>query len=445
MRVAFDDTDDPEGGCTSHVVFRALLSVPGLALRGLPRLVRLNPNVPHKTRGNGAVCFELCIPEGPQVQMGELMGHELRAFPDGIPVPPERAADIANRVWATVQEEAQPGSDACVVVVPDAAPLGLYWAAVRGRVDPDDARRAAAALTGTEVRGTGRGIVGALAAAAWEGPASSHEFIAYRVPNRRGTPRALATAPFMLLDGMGITFHSLDGVEGRLACIPNTPCPVLIGLRGLDPERLSNAARRAVFAAAEEPVEGWVLWSTNQASGDHVTPVDRLAEAPEWGTVAVRATVTADPKDRQGGHVEVPLLDGTGHPFVGVAYEPTKKFRNTVRALRVGDVVEVTGALTDDRVRLEKLRVRHLAHPEIKVSNPSCPRCGRLMQSRGQFHGYRCREGHGTAPESAAIYSSELRQLREGDYEVPVMARRHLHRPLAFEGIEDDLPELPLA
>ncbi len=433
MRVAFDDTDDPEGGCTTHVVFRALLAVPGLALRGLPRLVRLNPNVPHKTRGNGAVCFDLCVPEGPQATVGELMGHELRAFPDGAPVPVARAAEVADAVWQAVQAEARPGSDACVVVLPEAAPTQLYWATVRGRVEVRDAFRAAASVPDAEVRGSGRGIVGALGAAAWFGPPSSYEFIAYRVPNRRGTPRALAPEPFLLLDGMGSTFHTLDGTEGRLACIPNTPCPVLIGLRGLDPDRLSNAARRAVFAAASEPVEGWLLWASNQASGDHVTPVERIAEAPEWGTVCVAATVASDPVDRRGGRVEVDLVDRTGHPFAAVAFEPTKRFRNVVRALRSGDAVEVTGALSEDHVRLEKLVIQRLSHPELKVANPTCPRCGRHMKSKGRFHGYRCREGHGAAPESAAVYTSELRRVREGAYEVPVMARRHLHQPLAFE------------
>lgn len=441
MLVAFDDTDDAGGGCTTHLLWRALLSVPELALRGLPRLVRLNPNVPHKTRGNGAVCFELCVPEGAQVQVGELMGREVRAFPDGAPVSPEAAAGVADRVWKAMQDECRPGSDPCLVVVPEAPPQGLYWAAVRWRVEVPDAQAALRRLAGVEVRGGGRGLVGALAAAAWPGPPDSFEFIAYRLPGRRGTPRQVAREPLLLLDGTGATFHTLDPSEDRLACVPGTPCPVLVGLRGLDPQRLSEASRRALFAAAGEPVEGWALWATNQASGDHVTAVDRISDAPAWSTVRVRATVEGLPEDKRGGRVEVAMLDPAGEPFLAVAFEPTRDFRRVVRMLRPGDVVEATGALAEGRVRLEKLRVVRLAHPQVKLENPVCPRCGRRMRSKGRFHGYRCREGHGSAPESAAVYEAEARSLREGAYEVPVMARRHLHRPLAFEGVVTRTPE----
>ncbi|MFO1535851.1 MAG: hypothetical protein ABR586_09320, partial [Thermoplasmatota archaeon] len=105
MLLAFDDTDGPEGGCTTHLAFRVLLELPRLALAGLPRLVRLNPNVPWKTRGNGAVVLPLGLPEGPSVRVGELRGREILAFPEGRRAEPSQEA--LGRVWSVLHEEAQ--------------------------------------------------------------------------------------------------------------------------------------------------------------------------------------------------------------------------------------------------------------------------------------------------------------------------------------------------
>ncbi|MER3408018.1 MAG: DNA-binding protein, partial [Nitrososphaera sp.] len=62
LHIAFDDTDSRAGRCTTHLAFqvaRKLLQqdMGGAQLIDYPLLVRLNPNIPWKTRGNGAVCL----------------------------------------------------------------------------------------------------------------------------------------------------------------------------------------------------------------------------------------------------------------------------------------------------------------------------------------------------------------------------------------------------
>ena len=60
MYIGLDDTDSREGMCTTYLCTLILRELRGMALRvGLPRLIRLNPNIPYKTRGNGALCFEV--------------------------------------------------------------------------------------------------------------------------------------------------------------------------------------------------------------------------------------------------------------------------------------------------------------------------------------------------------------------------------------------------
>ncbi|MHB1260789.1 MAG: TiaS agmantine-binding domain-containing protein [Thermoplasmatota archaeon] len=431
MLLAFDNTDGPEGGCTTHAAFHVLLALPELALTGMPRLVRLNPNVPWKTRGNGAVVLPLGRPEGPQVRVGELRGREILAFPEGRPAEPTR--ETLDRAWAALtglaQKEALPGVALCA----EPPPAALYWSAVRTFVAPDDARSAAEDLGVLHrAAGDGRALVGSLAAAAWPGPPSSFEVIAYREPRNWGRPRDLDPAPLMGLDATGATFHTADPVARKLACVPRTPDPVLCGLRGRDPERLMAAAIPALARAAREPVDGWLLWASNQASGDHVTPVASLDEAPAMGTVQIEAEVVAPAERRQGGHAFVSLRSSTGMAFEAVAFEPTHAFRDVLSALLPGDRIVVVGALSEGLVKLEKVRVVAPVAHRIK-RNPSCPKCGRAMRSKGPSTGFRCSGCKSRLPPSALQWTESPRGIGVEWHEPPVMARRHLHRPAVWD------------
>ena len=57
LHIGIDDTDSIHGGCTTWVATEIIKELSEFDLIGHPRLVRLNPNVPWKTRGNGAVSF----------------------------------------------------------------------------------------------------------------------------------------------------------------------------------------------------------------------------------------------------------------------------------------------------------------------------------------------------------------------------------------------------
>ena len=65
LHIGFDDTDSPNGGCTTYIAALLVekLSNMGASFTDYPRLIRLNPNVPWKTRGNGALCLSIECPE----------------------------------------------------------------------------------------------------------------------------------------------------------------------------------------------------------------------------------------------------------------------------------------------------------------------------------------------------------------------------------------------
>ncbi len=423
MLVGLDDTDSLTGGCTTHLTLRLLAAVPELALAGPPRLVRLNPNNPRKTRGNGAVAFTLVRPQGPPRVVGAWHGERVLAYPQGAPVAATEA--LLDLLWAAVEAHAEPDAGTGLVVADAPPPALAYWKAVRGQAAAPDAGGLA-----HRRRGDGWGLVGAYAALAWPGPAASWELIAYRAPQRVGTPRAVEPAPLAALD-RAVTFHTFDTAARRLACVPHTPCPVLAGLRGRDAASLLAQGLPALRSAAE-PFDTWLLWETNQASGDHVTPVQSLAQAPPWGTIEADAVVLDRPIRRAGGHLFVSCKDRTGARFTAAAFEPTKGFRDAVGALRAGDRITVVGPVEDGTVRLEKLRVVALANVLVKEANPVCPECGKRMKSAGAGAGYRCRTCGTEAPPDAADLHDEARTLKPGWLEVPVGARRHLHRPVAW-------------
>ena len=62
LHIGFDDTDSYSGKCTTNLAFKItskLLSQTDSVFIDYPLLVRLNPNIPWKTRGNGGICLRI--------------------------------------------------------------------------------------------------------------------------------------------------------------------------------------------------------------------------------------------------------------------------------------------------------------------------------------------------------------------------------------------------
>ena len=75
MWIGVDDTDGPNGGCTTHVLTELIRVAAdrGFDVLGEPRLVRLNPNVPWKTRGNAALSVRVGRGVGPRARVGRAL------------------------------------------------------------------------------------------------------------------------------------------------------------------------------------------------------------------------------------------------------------------------------------------------------------------------------------------------------------------------------------
>ncbi len=427
--LGLDDTDSPRGGCTTYIA--ALLVERfcrlGVEFMDYPNLVRLNPNAPWKTRGNGALCLRFCCERG---LLDELFSVAVELV--------REQADLGD-------ENTHPG----VALLEGRVPVALRLFAkktIRGLASLDEALKLCACY---DIRAVGfklgRGLVGALAAIG-ELLTNDHtyELLAYRLPENRGKPRAVDPRSVAEMDETTkpFTFNNYDEETKRVLITPRGPDPVLLGVRGEGPDVVLRAFKMLKLG---EPVERWVIFRTNQGTDAHLVRRTVRELRPHLPAV-VRGRVASVPKMLPGGHVVFRLADGTGEVDCA-AYRPSGRLAKVALALWPGDLVEAAGGVKlgpqgQLTLNLEKLRVLELAE-KLLPQNPRCPRCGKRMKSMGAGKGFRCpRCGH-RDPEARKEWVRVPRDIRPGLYLPPPRSQRHLTKPLRRYGLEKYGPPGP--
>ncbi len=427
MWLGIDDTDSRRGGCTTW----ALTELVGVArahrldVLGEPRLVRLNPNVPWKTRGNAALAVRLGRGQGRPFVVGELGGREVLAFRRGRDAEVAREGAFLGEAWHRLVEiaPAERGTDPALVATDRPLPPALYWAAVRELVRIEPVRRELRRHGATvRFRGGRRGVIGASAAIAWPARRATWELLAYRHPGRIGLPREVDSASVLAAQRRHPQlFLCHDPRTRRLLVAPHTDCPILFGLRG----RTREAPQRARPSIRAEPVERWMLFRTNQGSGDHLLRRS-AAELSAYRSAIVDGTVDGGPVRLRGGHVRFRLRDPAGTPLLCLAFEPTKTLPASARELVPGDRVRAWGAYGGPgTLRLEGMQVLRLA-PAVRRAPPRCEGCQRTLSSLGNGRGWRCPSCRIRRPPEEARKETLVRPLALGVVHPTPSARRHL-------------------
>ncbi len=401
MRIGIDDTDSPEGMCTTYL---ASVLIKRLEKQGFPvreaRLVRLNPNVREKTRGNAAIAI---LVEGN----------------------PNVAFELTCRTVEELGMLNAPNTHPGIVVTEEQLPVEFYRKALTSFCTIEEAVKILdsnkAIFKGYKL---GRGLIGATAAVAAENDDWTFELLTYRLAGSFGTIRSVDKNSLFSAELLTFphTWDSVDSENDVVVCVPHTPDPVLFGIRGESPEWI-QLARSAVKS---EPVGIEQMFVTNQGTDGHIL-IYKDGGLIEGHSYRFNGTVSGMPQTGTGGHVSV-RIESDHLSIVCMAYEPTKKFRDVIRALIPGDSIVVFGSYKNGSLNLEKVYVAQLAE-NLKIRPPVCQKCSKRMKSAGIKKGYKCRTCHEKTMDSEKTITP--RELTPGWYEVPSIARRHLAKPLA--------------
>ncbi|MEM3383688.1 MAG: tRNA(Ile)(2)-agmatinylcytidine synthase [Nitrososphaerales archaeon] len=418
IQIGFDDTDSKDGMCTTYVgavVVDRIIEM-GAKIVDYPRLIRLNPNWILKTRGNCAIAIEV---EAEDDLIDRIKKMVIRTV--------EELAELDH-------ETTNPG---VVFLEGENIPkeLKLFSRKVIQDIVSIDEAEELAKKIGAEYHKfkIGRGIIGALAAIGERLEQDfTYELIAYRVPSNRGKERRIDRESVFKMDEMTYpnTFDNIDPSTGEIRITPHTPCPILYGIRAENPS-IAKMAHKMVKAL--EPIERWIIYKTNQATDEHIIYA-KISEVKPYRSFAIKGEVCEKPRIIAGGHVIFKIKDDSG-VIDCAAYEPTRKFREIVKGLTIGDVVRVYGGVKPKpnlplTVNLEKIEVVKLSQI-LKKLNPICPLCKRRMKSAGKEKGFICKNCKQKLPKESVIIEEAPRSIKLGIYEVPPRARRHLAKPLA--------------
>jgi len=422
FHIGIDDTDSRLGGCTTYtaaLLFQELVSK-GLKPLDFPWLVRLNPNIPWKTRGNGALSLHFILEEE---QLNEMKKIAVAVV--------ERATDLSQR-----------STDPAVVFVKGEVPSSLGEFSVRALHDilsVREARNVADAVDAeTHLLKGSRGLVGALASlgADFNGD-HTFEIIAYRTSENIGTTRRVNHDSIRRMDAMfrGLTFNNVDPETGRVLICPHGPDPVLLGVRGEDPASVAKAFNQIEI---DEPIERVMIFKTNQGTDAHLSCRRRIETLEPHQSAVITGRISDAPRILRGGHVIFRTGDETGSVDCA-AYRATGPVREAALELAAGDSVVVSGGvrsrpLAELTLNVEKLEVTGLVDV-VRWQNPLCSRCGARCESMGKGQEFRCKKCKTRLLKTSRVQTLERRKISLGVYLPPPRTHRHLTKPSSRNGI----------
>ncbi len=415
--LGFDDTDSFRMGCTTYAGARLIgLLAEEAKFTDYPNLIRLNPNIPWKSRGNAAICLRFETDRSPE----DLL---------------ETAREIVEECRDAGDEKNQPG----IALLKGEVPGPVKEFGRRALYDVLSVEEAArlAERTGMVYRLVkgGRGLIGAVAAIGntLDGD-YTFELIVYRRPDTWGRGRDVDPASVVSMDRTTspLTFNNFDYEKGRVLITPHGPDPILFGVRGEDPAVLLRAMGMLRFTGAER----WVIYRSNQGTDAHLTRRSAVAGLQAYQAAVVEGRIASCPRALKGGHIITSIQDGTGRIDLA-AYEPSGDLRRVVRCLLPGDRIMAGGGvrlLDGGRLTFNLERLEVLETVTLAYRNPVCERCRRVMKSEGKDKGYQC-EVCGLKTRERRALAVE-RRVKPGTYLPPPRSQRHLTKPFTRYGLE---------
>ncbi|MFB5637131.1 MAG: DUF1743 domain-containing protein [Nitrosarchaeum sp.] len=412
LNIGFDDTDSPKGMCTTFLAYKIvdILKKQDIEFLDFPKLIRFNPNIPWKTRGNGAVSLRIKTkyPSKIKNQIKNLV---------------EKYSDIKNG--------ANPGlvfyeSEEIPKQFTKFSKLALWQLINRNHA------KKFATQNNIEFfyQGNGQGLVGAIGAIGYDFKDHTLELLSYRKTSKFGKKRKLSTESVKIMQDKTLpyTFNSFDNKKGRVLITPHGPDPVFYGVRGENMDALLYATK---ILKPSEKLAGYMIFKSNQGTGDHLKNELNPTNMKPYASGKITGIISDEPKIVKGGHVFFTIVSN-GYELRCAVYKPTE-MSSVALGLIKGDEVCVGGGIRKASknhpriLNLEFINVIKLKKNFI-TSNPTCKKCNKKMKSKGRGQGYQCIK---CGNKSVNKTTFEIpRKIKKQLYIPSITAHRHLSRPL---------------
>lgn len=411
LNVGFDDTDSPQGMCTTFLAYKIvdLLQKQKTEFLDFPRLIRFNPNIPWKTRGNGAV---------------------------SIKVKTKNPSKIKNQIkklvtkYSDIKNGANPGlvffeSDSIPSEFTKFSKLALWQLINRNKA------KTFAKNNNLEIhyQGNGQGLIGAIGAIGYDFDDHTLELLSYRKKPKFGKERKISAESVrdMQEKTSPNTFNSFDTKKGRILITPHGPDPVFYGVRGENVDSLVYATK---ILKTNEKLDGYMIFKSNQGTGDHLKNELTFENMKPYASGKITGIVSDLPKIVKGGHVFFKIIS-KNHEYRCAVYKPTGMTTIASNLLK-GDKVCVGGGVRKSSknfpriINLEFLDVISL-EKSTSLSNPKCKKCKKKMKSKGVDQGFQCIKCGSKASKKITIKNT--RKIKNQLYLPQISAHRHLSRP----------------
>lgn len=417
-RIGIDDIDTTEGYCTTYLATLIIEEIlkSGSNLLDFPYIVRLNPNIPYKTRGNAAVAIEFKGDE-------KLLDSIVKIFKE-------------NAVLEDRQRYGKPEPAMVIAELSVKDKLkGFYEECLVREVDLKEAEEIIAEnqlkviLAKKERK---KGLIGAIAAIGAHFEEFTYELLAYR--KEAWNARFIDKEKVMEMDEIfkTKTFHNFDYEKKRVLITPHGRDPVLLGIRGYDPDILIEA-----FKFLEVEADRFAIFKTNQGTDAHLKIAEKKKYYSLYSVFNEEVVIEDEPEIIRGGHVVIEASNRET-PLLILVYKESGFMNEKARALSKGDVIKVGGGISAIlgnklKINAERIEIIELAE-KFESLRPPCPSCGSTLESAGDAKGLRCENCDYKMPFSFYLLIKKERELKEGEVILPPpRSRRHLTKPIEKE------------
>ncbi len=411
FHIGLDGTDSEFGGCTTwtmtNIIDKLIKVDKNLKLLREPYLVRLNPNIPEKTRGNAATSISIET----SLKISEL----------GKYIVEQIQLDQSKYDLSKDKEPA--------VVIFDKIPnYELYQSSLVEYMDFNLLNEVEPIFSWPKLN---QSYVGAIAAILVDMSFDfTYELLVYRSEKNWNLERDVILNNIPMLENeIASIFSSYDYDLGRVLIVPSGPDPVLLGIRGNNKDDLIKFYEKIKIL---ENIEKISIFKTNQGTDIHLMKViEENRNFKNYDVFSGLIQLISKPEIIRGGHVRSYGIY-QDEIFEIICFEPTKKLRLHFNKLLISDLIYVTGSIDLNQdglkkiIKLESILIVNI-EKDMSLRPPMCD-CGKRMKNKGLYAEYKCKKCNLSKVKPEISYKE--RQFYQGQILLPTLyAQRHLVRP----------------